>query len=352
MSAIVEAAAVFVGRQKPDVRTAGGGNGPVTSPGSRTFWRTSFAISCVCLGVAGVSAVAAAAICLLPFHGRSVFAPVLTSPMAPALSARARDVTQTWHEEWTQLVGRIGLGVRKAQADAWFPTGGLSTLLATRFPSAANVRLPGIEVAMPLPLPRPVGIARQDVARKPPVVSEPQLAALPPQPQSQPKSGAFSILDRLFADPDRAAKAVLAANPNTALYDIVKRVVYLPDGDKLEAHSGFGSWLDDPESVDRKDVGVTPPNVYAVSFREKPFHGVRALRMKPIGNGNMYGRDGILAHSYLLGDGGASNGCISVRDYDRFLKAYEDGKFNQIIVLRSADEPVPSQVASAQAQGT
>jgi hypothetical protein len=97
---------------------------------------------------------------------------------------------------------------------------------------------------------------------------------------------------------------------------------------------------------------VTPPNVYAVSFREKPFHGVRALRMKPVGSGNMYGRDGILAHSYLLGDGGASNGCISVQDYDRFLKAYEDGKFNQIIVLRSADEPVPSQVASAQAQGT
>ena len=171
-------------------------------------------------------------------------------------------------------------------------------------------------------------------------------------PQLQPKSSEFGILDKLFADPDRAAKAVLAANPNTALYDIAKRVVYLPDGDKLEAHSGYGQWIDDPDSVHRKDVGVTPPNVYAVSFREKPFHGVRALRMKPVGSGNMYGRDGILVHSYLLGDGGASNGCISVRDYDKFLKAYEDGKFNQIIVLRSADEPAPSQVASAQAQGT
>jgi len=270
--------------------------------------------------------------------------------MVPALSARARDVTRTWHEEWTQLVGRISLGVRGAQDNAWIPTGGLSTLLATRFPSAANVRLPDKEVAMPLPLPRPYGIARQDVARKPPMVIEPQVAALPPQ--SQPKSVEFGILDRLFADPDRAAKAVLAANPNTALYDIAKRVVYLPDGDKLEAHSGYGPWIDNPQTVHLKDVGVTPPNVYAVSFREKPFHGVRALRMKPIGSGNMYGRDGILAHSYLLGDGGASNGCISVRDYDRFLKAYEDGKFNQIIVLRSADEPVPSQVASAQAQGT
>ena len=348
---------MFVGSQKSEVRTAGRGDSPVTSARSRSFVRTSFAISWICLGVAGVSAVAAAAICLPPFHGRSVFAPELRSSIAPALSARALDVAPTWHEEWTQLVGRVSLGVRGAQDDTWVPTGGLSTLLATRFPSAAHVRLPSIELAMPLPLPRPEGIARQDlarqgVARTAPVVIEPQVAALPPQPQPQPKLGEPGILDKLFGDPDRAAKAVLAANPNTALYDIAKRVVYLPDGDKLEAHSGYGQWLDDTESIRRKDVGVTPPNVYAVSFREKPFHGVRALRMKPVGSGNMYGRDGILAHSYLLGDGGASNGCISVRDYDRFLKAYEDGKFNQIIVLRSAAEPVPAQIASAQAQGT
>lgn len=184
----------------------------------------------------------------------------------------------------------------------------------------------------------------------------PQLASLPPQPQlqyappSQPKPE--GIFDKLFGDKDRAAKAVLAANPNTVLYDIAKRVVYLPDGEKLEAHSGYGEFMDDVESVHRKNVGVTPPNIYAVSFREQPFHGVRALRMKPVGSGNMYNRDGILAHSYLLGEAGASNGCISVKDYDKFLKAYEDGKFNQIIVLRSADEPVPALVASAQAQGT
>jgi hypothetical protein len=249
------------------------------------------------------------------------------------------------------------------QDDAFIPAGGLSTLLASRFPSAAHVRLPSdlsdIAAATPLPLPRPDGIARQIgtpqvAARSAPAVTEPQLASLPPQPQLQPQSQPKSdgILDKLFGDPDRAAKAVLAANPNTVLYDITKRVVYLPDGEKLEAHSGFGEWIDNPESMHRKNVGVTPPNVYAVSFREKPFHGVRALRMKPVGSGNMYGRDGILAHSFLLGEAGASNGCISVKDYDKFLKAYEDGKFNQIIVLRSADEPVPALVANAQAQGT
>jgi hypothetical protein len=315
------------------------------------------------LGVAGVSAIAAAAIYPLPQLGRSVLAPELRSSIAPALSERARDMAQIWHEEWTQLVGRVRTEMRDVRDDAFIPAGGLSTLLASRFPSAAHVRLPSdlsdIAAATPLPLPRPDGIARQVgapqvAARSAPAVTEPQLASLPPQPQLQPQSQPKSdgILDKLFGDPDRAAKAVLAANPNTVLYDITKRVVYLPDGEKLEAHSGFGEWIDNPESMHRKNVGVTPPNVYAVSFREKPFHGVRALRMKPVGSGNMYGRDGILAHSFLLGEAGASNGCISVKDYDKFLKAYEDGKFNQIIVLRSADEPVPALVANAQAQGT
>jgi hypothetical protein len=43
---------------------------------------------------------------------------------------------------------------------------------------------------------------------------------------------------------------------------------------------------------------------------------------------------------------------VSVRDYDKFLQAYDDGKFDRIIVMRSADEPMPSQVASNQAGGT
>ena len=92
---------------------------------------------------------------------------------------------------------------------------------------------------------------------------------------------------------------------------------------------------------------MTPPNVYAVSFREKPFHGVRALRLTPVGNGNMYGRDGMLAHSYMLGEDGQSNGCVSVKDYQKFLQAYEDGVFKQLIVVRSVDDVAPSRIASA-----
>jgi hypothetical protein len=332
----------------PDVTAKRGRPALVASARAASLVRVSFAAAWVGLGVAGVSAVAAAAIYLPLPQGRTVVAPQLRLSIGPELQVPTDlDAAQNWRDEWMQRVGLGGIDLRGAQDNVWKPHGGMSTLMATRFPSAGHVRMPDVEAAIPLPLPRPDSTERPNVVRTAPVVIEPQLASLPPQPKSDP-----GIFDKLFGDPDRAAKAVLAANPNAALYDIAKRAVYLPGGEKLEAHSGYGQYMDDLESMHRKDVGVTPPNVYAVSFREKPFHGVRALRMKPVGNGNMYNRDGILAHSYLLGEAGGSNGCISVRDYDKFLQAYEEGKFNQIIVLRSADEPGPAQVASNQADGT
>ena len=66
---------------------------------------------------------------------------------------------------------------------------------------------------------------------------------------------------------------------STAVYDISAHTVYLPDGTRLEAHSGFGNLLDDPNHPDEKMRGVTPPNVYALELRESAFHGVQALRL-------------------------------------------------------------------------
>lgn len=36
---------------------------------------------------------------------------------------------------------------------------------------------------------------------------------------------------------------------HTAIYDISAHIVYLPSGERLEAHSGFGRMLDDPRYV-------------------------------------------------------------------------------------------------------
>jgi hypothetical protein len=94
----------------------------------------------------------------------------------------------------------------------------------------------------------------------------------------------------------------------------------------LEAHSGLGSYMDDARYVNLKRQGPTPPNPYKLAMREEPFHGVRAIRLVPVGDGKMFGRDGLLAHSYMLGPNGQSNGCVSFSDYAAFLDAYLKGE--------------------------
>ena len=132
----------------------------------------------------------------------------------------------------------------------------------------------------------------------------------------------------------------------TAIYDITARTVYLPNGRRLEAHSGLGDHMDDPRYVNARSTGPTPPNVYELKLRETLFHGVRAIRLIPSESSKMYGRDGILAHSYLLGPNGQSNGCVSFSDYATFLDSFLRGDVNRLVVVeRLADAPSPKTLA-------
>src|SRR5277367_1377303 len=121
----------------------------------------------------------------------------------------------------------------------------------------------------------------------------------------------------------------------TAVYDISAHVVFLPNGSKLEAHSGFGSLKDDPGHVSEPNVGATPPAVYDLKPREQAFHSVQALRMIPVEGGATRGREGLLVHSYMLGPNGDSNGCVSIKDYDRFLSAFKSGAIKRLVVVAS-----------------
>jgi hypothetical protein len=123
------------------------------------------------------------------------------------------------------------------------------------------------------------------------------------------------------------------AEKQAALYDISARTVYMPDGTRLEAHSGLGGLMDDPTQVHVRNRGATPPQVYELTLREKPFHGVEALRMKPVGQGDLFGRSGLLTHSYLMGPNGDSNGCVSFKDYATFVQAYKAGAVKLLIVV-------------------
>jgi len=119
----------------------------------------------------------------------------------------------------------------------------------------------------------------------------------------------------------------------TAIYDISAHTVYMPNGQRLEAHSGLGHMKDDPRYIAYSNRGPTPPNIYDLTPRGELFHGVRALRLNPESGSKMYGRDGILAHTYMLGPGGQSNGCLVFKNYSEFLRAYANGEVNRIVVV-------------------
>lgn len=134
-----------------------------------------------------------------------------------------------------------------------------------------------------------------------------------------------------------APSALARYDKFTAVYDIGARIVYLPDGRRLEAHSGLGDLKDDPKHVDTHARGATPPDVYELGLREGLFHGVQALRLKPVGSGEQFGRTGLLAHPYMLGPDGDSFGCVSFKDYDAFLNAYQSGQVKKLAVVAKLD---------------
>ncbi len=190
--------------------------------------------------------------------------------------------------------------------------------------------------------PRPAGsdgFASDRRRTSPPAASDSRnfvqkLFNLPTQPPGQMLAYAKPEDDGFGSAPNYARPTVPPlAEGRTAIYDISTHTVYLPNGEQLEAHSGLGHNIDDPSSVNEKNRGATPPHVYDLTLREQLFHGVQALRLTPVGGGAMYGRVGLLAHTYMLGPSGQSNGCVSFRDYRRFLQAYQSGVITHLVVV-------------------
>ena len=185
------------------------------------------------------------------------------------------------------------------------------------------------QAAPPQAAPAQTTSAQAGVTTVPVKPAQQDSRAVTPPPQDN--RGFFQRLFGGMSQP--AASTIASAGGRTAIYDIEAHTVYLPNGEKLEAHSGLGSRFDDPRYVSEKMRGATPPHLYDLELRRDLFHGVAALRMNPVGDGNMFGRNGILAHTYMLGARGDSNGCVSFKDYARFLKAYQSGEITRIAVV-------------------
>lgn len=151
-----------------------------------------------------------------------------------------------------------------------------------------------------------------------------------------------------FARPDNPAKSISRAVPwpdqgvKIAVYDITAGRVYMPNGTVLEAHSGIGEMRDNPKFTHVKMRGPTPPGTYKLSMREKPFHGVAAIRLTPTDGVAPLGRTGLLAHTYLLRSApGDSHGCVAFADYNKFLTAYQRGEVTHMIIVPRHDGNIP-----------
>ena len=197
------------------------------------------------------------------------------------------------------------------------------------------------------PLPPKREIASLDDSTPLPPARPAEFALLESPPPDKALGPSRSIGPLAYASPDTTTLATPAApartsifsifspqpshpagyDDHTAVYDISARVLYMPDGAKIEAHSGLGEYMDDPNHVNEHLRGATPPDLYDLQPRESLFHGVAAIRLVPVGGEEaVYGRAGLLAHPFMMGDNGDSNGCVSIKDYDAFLKAFQDGK--------------------------
>jgi hypothetical protein len=235
---------------------------------------------------------------------------------------------------------------------------------------------PPVPAIVPLPVPRPLDLrapkpsAPAQVASAPAAVA-PRLAlapaAAPPdnrnffeklfgvRPASPPDAAlGYAALDRgtgSIAPTARFGPGSGAVSAGTAVYDIVAQTVYMPNGEKLEAHSGLGDMMDNPRHVNVRMKGATPPGTYILTEREALFHGVRAIRLNPVGGSPaIYGRNGILAHSYLLGPRGDSNGCVSFKDYDKFLHAFLRGEVKRLVVTAGRGQDLLPPIASNRTQ--
>ncbi|WP_051644639.1 DUF2778 domain-containing protein [Labrenzia sp. DG1229] len=253
--------------------------------------------------------------------------------------SRLAERTTAVAEEETMVTGSLPSPRAIAKDDV---SGTGETLAETEKPSNAAEAELEVTAAISHPVPGskpapPVKTARTAVGgesqkRQTPA---PVLAYATPGTPETENNGAFGGIGKLFSG---LKGGLPGRGRGVAVYDISAAIVHMPDGTKLEAHSGIGHRKDNPKYAHVRNLGPTPPNIYDLRMRERRFHGVEAIRMTPHDNAAMKGRDGMLAHTPLLRRSNGSHGCVAFKDYNKFLKAFKAGKVKKIIVVPSMDK--------------
>ncbi|CCF19846.1 conserved protein of unknown function [Pseudorhizobium banfieldiae] len=194
----------------------------------------------------------------------------------------------------------------------------------------------------PLPTSRPETAAKALEALAAAKLAKPGRA--PAEDAGEPASTVLA-----YAKPENPMKSLPKVTPipdpgtkKVAIYDITNGVVHMPNGTKLEAHSGIGKMRDNPKYTHVKMKGPTPPGTYKLSMREKPFHGVAAIRLTSVDGKHPQNRTGLLAHTYLLRSApGDSHGCVAFKHYDKFLAAFRRGEITHMVIVPQYNGRLP-----------
>ena len=205
-----------------------------------------------------------------------------------------------------------------------------------------------IEIAALSPDDIPTPTARPAVPRRGPTGPNPLLVR-----KKAPSAYMMGYADAGASEPDEDTQRITPSygtprqlskhkwpgkGSRVAVYDVSAGLVYMPNGEKLEAHSGIGHMRDNPRYSHVRMRGPTPPSVYNLRMRESRFHGVEAIRLLPADGVNPLGRNGLLAHTYMLRKPGDSNGCVVFADYKRFLTAFKAGHVKRMVVVSKLPE--------------
>ena len=155
-------------------------------------------------------------------------------------------------------------------AAKWFGTTAAALAPAATSTHTVLVVTESIEPARAVAVAKPIEPARVVASLQPAAPVAPPVAAAAPEKRFTP------VPSQAHNKPTPQPES----DGHTAVYDIAAHTVYLPNGTKLEAHSGLGDKLDDPRYVNLRNTGPTPPNVYDLVLREQPFHraALRSIR--------------------------------------------------------------------------
>ncbi|XYD09354.1 DUF2778 domain-containing protein [Methylobacterium sp. NMS12] len=298
---------------------------------------------------------------------------VAAAAPSPAVREIARQVAQAERARAAQVRMAQAKAAEKVPERVADKTGekagekgaGAPVRMAAAEPTPAALAPVPVPALVPLPVARPAELRRAPAAPPARVASralprtrdvfraamaeEPSffeklfgVGAAAPSPDNRQESRQALAYASPDALPQEAPRTRISPEPDsvagTAVYDITARTVTLPSGEVLEAHSGLGEHMDNPRYVHLRMRGSTPPGTYTLTERERLFHGVRAIRLNPVGgSAAIHGRDGLLAHTYMLRQPGASNGCVSFRDYNRFLQAFLRGEVRRLVVVAGSE---------------